>query len=60
MSKNLINKNIENQKIELEVLRNKLRQYFIKVSIQSLYDLPNTEFTKPLLELANQSIVRTK
>ena len=30
MSKNLINKNIENRKIELEALRKKLRQYFIK------------------------------
>lgn len=29
MSNNLINKNIENRKIELEVLRKKLRQYFI-------------------------------
>ena len=30
MSKDLINKNIENRKIELEALRKKLRQYFIK------------------------------
>ena len=30
MSNNLINKNIENRKIELEVLRKKLRVYFTK------------------------------
>ena len=33
---------------------------FIKISIDALNDLPDTKFTKPLLELANQSIQRTK
>ena len=33
---------------------------FIQISTESLNDLPDTEFIKPLLELANESILRTK
>ena len=65
-------KNLEQEEIDFDNALNILEKYnvfkeckviadnFIKVSIQSLNDLPNTEFTKPLLELANQSIARTK
>ena len=65
-------KNLEQEEIDFDNALNILEKYnvfkeckiladnFIKVSIQSLNNLPNTEFTKPLLELANQSIVRTK
>ena len=33
---------------------------FIQISINALNELPDTKYTKPLLELANESILRTK
>ena len=37
-----------------------LARNYIKISTKSLNDLPDTKFKKPLLELANESILRTK
>ena len=65
-------KNLEQEETDIDNALNILEKYhvfdeckliadnFIKISIQSLNELPYTEFTKPLLELANQSIKRTK